>query len=306
MGLRSLLNKNPKMKQGQVNTTVQQQGPMQPLPQAPSAATKQGPVGFDYGNVFDRTLGPGNIQSGSGFFNASRGLAREELQKGITDESQQSQALRGAAGSAILSRMADLQDNAAVRRNLTNAQLDRALNRNLASARRQFAGTGLAGTSQGGRSLGELLRGAQQANVDAEIALQDQSLRELLGLTEAGGAAQQQELLARQQQFAQQQALADLLNNQANTEIQRDMNLASSQPGGPSLLETLGVSAGGIGLGALTGGLGAGAAGSIFPALMGGAAGGGGGGGGASPAQGIANLMSGYGANPVMFPGVTK
>lgn len=290
MGLRSLLNNR---NQNQVLTTVKQptQQPFSPgsnfqqtkpyVP--PSAATTQGPVGFNYSNVHDRTLGPGVIHSDMGFINAARGLSREELQKGISSESDLSQALRGASGQGILDMLGGLQGNAAIRRNLTNASLDRALNRNLASARRQFAGTGLAGTSQGGRSVGELLGRAQQANIDSELAQQDQYMRDLLGLTQGSGAVQGQELESRKMKFLQQQALSDLLNSQANAEIQRQGGLASAQPGGPSLLESLGLSLGsqalGAGIGAFTGGIGGGLAskalgGAVGSGVAGGAAGG--------------------------------
>jgi len=217
-----------------------------------SAVTQNNPASFSQANVLERTLGGPELQSSMGFITANRGRAQEAMREGMTNESELAQALRGGAGQSILDRLGMTADNAAVRRNLTNAQLDRALNRNLASARRQFAGTGLAGTSQGGRSVGELLGQAQQANVDAEMQLQDQSLKELLGLTDAAGSIQQQEVGSRNQKFLQQAQLANLLNSQAASEINRQSGLASNQPGGPSLLEAFLINNVATGAGAFT------------------------------------------------------
>jgi len=246
MGLRFLTNQERNPAGIGERPGVPTQGGIRPGTRAPEIQTQENPLlfgqvlpgdqsnQFGFGNITDRSLGP--MQSGQGFTSTSRALARQAIGSGMTAEDPGQAMLRGDLRAEIARRLAGLRGQTTEGQAALENVSSRGLDASLASLRRQLGGTGLSGSLQTGRVAGGLAA-ENQRNLSNQIqALRQQELQNAIGLVGAGGDIGQQSLQERQNRFAQANVLAQLLNRQAESEIQRDLGFAGV-PSSPSDLE---------------------------------------------------------------------
>lgn len=169
-------------------------------------------------------------------FTVYRGAqALDALRSGATDaeagDYQNREALRQALGQQIgqYGGAADQREQNFL------ANQERGLSRNVAQLRRQMGGTGLQGSSQGNRSLGEVLAGAQRETGQGLNQLQLQKGQELSQLAGANQANLAQTLAERGFTLDQAKSLSELLQQQAMME--QNSILGSATQAGPSQLE---------------------------------------------------------------------
>lgn len=201
-------------------------------------------------NLLDTALGP--FQSGQPFTNTSRALSRQVLGSGFSEESAGQANLRENLRNQIMQRLAGLSGDTT--QGIIGAEnaASRNFAANLSQLRRGLAGTGQSGGIQAGRVAGSLASENQVNLIDQINRIRQQELQNALGLVGAGGSLGEQELQGRAARLNQARLLSDLLNQQAQSEIGRDLGFAQFGGGGSSDLER--ALAGLLGAGATVGG----------------------------------------------------
>lgn len=175
---------------------------------------------------------------GEEFRVARMGQAEGVLKSGLTtDEGDfaNREALRKALGEQIAQYggLADQREQ-----NFMGNQ-ERGLSRNVAQLRRQMGGTGLQGSSQGNRSMGELLAASQREMGQGLNQMQLQKGQELNQLGQGNQMNLMQSLAERGFTLQQAKSLSDLLMQQSGAEAQNI--LGTRTQAGPSDFEkTLG------------------------------------------------------------------
>lgn len=200
------------------------------------------------------TSDPGGGQ-GKDFTAGRQAQAARVMQAGLTGSEAGDYANREALRQALAAQISQYGGASDAREQNFLGNQERQLSRNVAQLRRQMGGTGLQGSSQANRSLGELLAASQRETGQGLNQLQLQKGQELAQLGATQGGLLQQALAERGYTLQQAQALATLLQNQAA--LEQGSIMGTMQPVGPSTLER-GL---GYGLGLL--GTAAGAAGGL-------------------------------------------
>ena len=209
--------------------------------------------------------------SGFPFIEARRTQALEAAQKGLSTETPEQlrirQTLQGQLGqraaglqagaeaapqfqqqfgAAIGQRLAGFGAGETSRRAVFEAEQQRGLEQSLTQARRQLGGTGVAGSSQAGRAIGGIIGQAQESRSRGLLDLRSQGIQELgalQGLQRGGlqdllsiSAGQRglagQDIAERQFESTQALSLAQLLQQQAESELGRQGGLRNVGQGG--------------------------------------------------------------------------
>ncbi len=263
--------------------------------------------------------------SGFGFAQKRREQAADELQGRLTTETPEQLRIRqtlqgqlsgeaaniGAGrdagfqqqfGQALSSRLGSFGQGETQRRGVFEAEQQRGLENSLAQIRRQSGGTGLAGSSQSGRALGGILAQAQEGRSQGLLNLRNQGTQELgaLQTLQSGGLQdllsilggqqrlQGQDIAERNLQFGQGTSIADLLQQQAESELGRQSGLRGVGQGGLPQTSDFATGLGGLaGIAGTVGGFGTAGGGTIGADILGFGGGGGGLGNVGAPLQGL-------------------
>lgn len=143
---------------------------------------------------------------------ASQKLAAQSIYRPVEEDVTARNQLRNLA----MQRLQGIGGGAQKEQFLTDQQ--RAQASALAQARRQFAGTGLAGSLQAGRTLGDILNQQQAQTQRGLLNLQNQELGQIGQLAGIQQGIFGQGFAEQQLQGAQASRLVDLLNRQAEVE----------------------------------------------------------------------------------------
>lgn len=181
------------------------------------------PTRGSYGSLFS----PGSGQ-GKDFTIGRQYQAVEGLRGSLTDAEEGDYANRSALRNALSGQISQYGGAADAREQNFMGNQERGLARNLAQMRRQMGGTGLAGSSQQNRSLGDILAGSQRETGQGLNQLQLQKGQELNQLAAGNQANLAQGLMERGFNLEQASTLANLLQRQA--EVEQGSILGTRQP----------------------------------------------------------------------------
>ncbi len=166
---------------------------------------------------------------GRDYATAREGQA-EGVLRGATTQDEGDFANRDALRQAMSKQIAQYGGLDDQRSATFGANQQRALSNNIAQARRQMGGTGLGGSLQAGRGLGDILAASQRANNEGRNQMQLQKGQELGQLAGVNQANLQQSLAERGFTLQQAKSLSDLLQQQSAQELGSVIQ-TRSQPG---------------------------------------------------------------------------
>lgn len=182
------------------------------------------------------TIGGGDpFQVGQNFQRERTGQAVGALESGFTGRIEADEQLRGGLREAFANKLGGLGGATSRRRNQFEGDFERGLGTSLASLRRNFGGTGLAGSAQGNRATGNVVGQALQQRNRGLQDIENQELQDLASILSGQQNIAGQGLQDRGFQLGQAQSLSQLLQQQANQE--QNAILQTATPQGPSDLE---------------------------------------------------------------------